>query len=67
MRRSFTYEGQRYFVVCNDDADFEVKKALLVRDLDEGRVRITKNTLVTKELSNLYTKRKEISTEEETA
>ncbi len=38
IRKSFTYEGIRHYIRAKDLADYEVKKALLIKDLVEGKV-----------------------------
>lgn len=43
IRKSFTYEGQRYFIRAKDEKDFEVKKALKIRDINENVLIIRKN------------------------
>lgn len=37
IRKSFTYEGQRHFIRAADLTDYEVKKALLIQELESGR------------------------------
>lgn len=43
---SFTYEGRRYSVHADTKADLAVKKALKLRDIQEGKVIVTGNMLV---------------------
>lgn len=43
IRKSFTYEGQRYFIRAKDEKDFEVKKALKIRDINENVLVVRKN------------------------
>lgn len=38
IRKSFTYEGIRHYIRARNLADYEVKKALLIKDLEEGKV-----------------------------
>ncbi|MBP3384150.1 MAG: tyrosine-type recombinase/integrase family protein [Firmicutes bacterium] len=38
MRKSFTYQGKRYYIRCKDETEFEVKKALLLKDIEEEKV-----------------------------
>lgn len=38
---SFTYEGRRYYVHADTKADLAVRKAMKLRDLEEGKVTIT--------------------------
>lgn len=38
IRKSFTYEGIRHYIRAKDLADYEVKKALLIKDLETGKV-----------------------------
>ena len=45
-RSSFTYEGKRYFVKADTKADLAVRKAMKLRDLEEGKIVITGNTTV---------------------
>ncbi len=40
-RASFTFEGKRYFVKSNTKADLAVKKAMKLRDLEEGKITVT--------------------------
>ena len=42
VTKSFTYEGKRYYVTGTSETDAEVKKALKLRDLEEGKVIINK-------------------------
>ena len=37
-RTSFTYNGKRYWIRANTKADLEVKKAMKLRDLEEGKI-----------------------------
>ena len=43
ITRSFTFEGKRYFVRAATEVEAEVKKAMKLRDLEEGRVALTKD------------------------
>ncbi len=43
VTRSFTFEGRRYYVTGKDETDAEVKKALKLRDLEEGRAILSGN------------------------
>jgi integrase len=43
---SFTYEGRRYYIHADTKADLAVRKAMKLRDLEEGKVTITGNTTV---------------------
>ena len=52
-RKSFTHEGQRYYVRGKNDKDIAVKMAMKKRDLEEGKKRISKNMLV-REWSEMY-------------
>lgn len=45
MRGAFTYEGKRYYVSGKDATEVAVKKALKLKDLEEGK-RIESNMLV---------------------
>ena len=45
---SFTYEGRRYYIHADTKADLAVRKAMKLRDLEEGKVAITGNTTVEK-------------------
>lgn len=38
IRKSFTYDGIRHYIRAKDLADYEVKKALLIKDLETGKV-----------------------------
>lgn len=44
-RGTFTFEGKRYDVTAKNGKELAAKIALRKRDLEEGRTRITKNTL----------------------
>lgn len=46
VRKTFTYEGKRYDVKANTKEELAVKVAMKKRDLEEGRVVITKNMTV---------------------
>lgn len=46
VTRSFTYEGKRYYVTASSEVEAEVKKALKLRDLEEGKVLINKTMTV---------------------
>lgn len=37
VTRSFTFDGKRYYVTGDNEVDAEVKKALKLRDLEEGK------------------------------
>ena len=43
-RTSFTYNGKRYWIRANTKADLEVKKAMKLRDLEEGKIVANCNT-----------------------
>lgn len=45
-RTSFTFAGKRYWVKANTKEELYTKKALRLRDLEEGRVTLTGNTTV---------------------
>ena len=45
-RTSFTFEGKRYWVKANTKEELYSKKALRLRDLEEGRISISGNTTV---------------------
>jgi integrase len=45
-RKDFTYEGKRYTVLADTQADLYMKMANKIRDLEEGRVRISGNMTV---------------------
>lgn len=38
MRKSFTHEGKRHYIRAKDMAEYEVKKALKLKDLEEGKI-----------------------------
>ena len=44
---SFTYEGRRYYIHADTKADLAVRKAMKLRDLEEGRVTVTGSMSVT--------------------
>lgn len=46
VTRTLTYEGQRYYIRGDTEAEVAAKKAILERDLKEGRRVLSKNTLV---------------------
>lgn len=46
VTRSFTYYGKRYYVTASSEVDAEVKKAMKLRDLEEGKVTINKSMTV---------------------
>lgn len=46
ITRSFTFEGKRYFVRATTEVEAEVKKAMKLRDLEEGKVTISKSMTV---------------------
>lgn len=46
IKKSFTYEGVRYYIRAESDVDFEVKKALKIRDLQEGKVTVSGDMLL---------------------
>lgn len=45
-RKTFTFEGKRYDVTAKTEAELYAKIALKKRDLEEGRIAITKNMLI---------------------
>ncbi|MCI7304329.1 MAG: site-specific integrase [Clostridia bacterium] len=45
MRKSFTYNGQRHYIRAKDETDYEIKKALKIKELEEGKI-IESNMLV---------------------
>ena len=45
MRKSFTYDGRRYYFRAKDETDYEVKKALKLKELEENKI-IESNMLV---------------------
>ena len=45
-RKSFTFDGVRYDVRAASEAELAVKVAMKKRDLEEGKMRISRNTLV---------------------
>lgn len=45
MRKSFTYDGRRYYIRAKDETDYEVKKALKLKELEENKI-IESNMLV---------------------
>lgn len=65
IRKSFTYEGQRYYVRGDTEQEVYEKMALKKRDLEEGKRNITKQMLVkdwAKEYMETY-KRPSVSAE----
>ena len=46
FRKTFTYDGRRYYVRGDSQEDVLVKAALLKKDLDEGKHLVSKNTTV---------------------
>lgn len=48
VTKSFTYEGKRYYVTGSSEIDAEVKKVLKLRDLEEGKVELSKDMLFSK-------------------
>ena len=42
ITKSFTFDGKRYYVYANSEVEAEVKKAMKLRDLEEGKVTISK-------------------------
>lgn len=46
VTRSFTFEGKRYFVRAATEVEAEIKKAMKIRDLEEGKVTISKSMTV---------------------
>lgn len=46
MRKSFRYDGKRYWISGKDEAECLIKKTRLLKDLEEGRVLLNKNTTV---------------------
>lgn len=45
IKKSFTYNGKRYYIRANDLTDYEVKKALKIKELEEEKL-IESNMLV---------------------
>lgn len=45
MRKSVTYNGRRYYIRAKDETDYEVKKALKLKELEENKI-IESNMLV---------------------
>ncbi len=45
IRKSFTYNGKRHYIRAKDETDYEVKKALLIKELEEDKL-IESNMLV---------------------
>lgn len=48
MRKTFTHEGKRYEVSGDTPEELAVKVAMKIRDLEEGRIVLSKNTPVNK-------------------
>lgn len=48
MRKSFTFEGRRYFIRAKDDTEFEVKKALKIKEIEDDIKIVRSNTTVNK-------------------
>lgn len=46
VTRSFTYEGKRYYVTASSEVEAEIKKAMKLRDLEEGKVTISSSMTV---------------------
>ena len=46
VTRSFTFEGKRYYVTASSEVEAEVKRAMKLRDLQEGKVTISGNMTV---------------------
>ncbi|MBK5253996.1 MAG: tyrosine-type recombinase/integrase [Peptostreptococcaceae bacterium] len=46
ITRTFTFDGKRYYVRGNSESDCAVKKAMKLRDLEEGKVIISNKTTV---------------------
>lgn len=65
INTSFTYEGKRYFIHADTKAELAVKKALKLRDLQEGKVSVSGNMTVKdwaeKCIATYKTKQKEIT------
>lgn len=51
MRKSFTFDGKRYNVFADTEAELAVKVAMKRRDLEEGKKTISGNTTVSEWLS----------------
>lgn len=45
IRKSFTYNGKRHYIRAKDETDYEVRKALLIKELEEDKL-IESNMLV---------------------
>lgn len=45
-RKTFTFDGQRREVTGKDDTEIAVKMAMKIRDLEEGKTKVTKHMLV---------------------
>ncbi len=45
-KTTFTYEGKRYYIYADTKSDLAVRKAMKLRDLEEGKTVITGNTTV---------------------
>ena len=43
VRKTFTFEGKRYYVTGNTETEVEVKKALKLKELQEGRYTVHKD------------------------
>ena len=48
IRKSFTYEGQRYFIRAADETDYQVKKALKIKELEENAKIVRRKTTCAK-------------------
>ena len=46
INRTFTYEGKRYYIHADTEAQYGEKKAMLLRDLKEGKIAVNGNMLV---------------------
>lgn len=62
---TFTYEGKRYYIHADTKADLAVKKAMKLRDLEEGKITITGTMTVSawtyKAIETYKTNQKEIT------
>ena len=65
INRSFTYEGQRYYIHANTEAEYGEKKAMKLRDLKEGKLAVngtmTVNAWTKQCISTYKTGQKEIT------
>ena len=46
INRKITYDGKQYTIHADDEVDFAVKKALKLKELEEGKVVINKSMTV---------------------